>query len=167
MLNVLYFHPSAVSLTDLSTSQFIYTLDEVLIWSGFMTFSDSWFVPFSTQQLEQRWTGMQKEIWESAKHLQIFISGRFDKTLILSKKGDRQEKPLKPLILKENGDAFLMTDKCCLHMTWTACRWAICASKLSRLHDWKEQNSKSNNYLYFLESAHSAASCTDLPHSRA
>lgn len=26
-----------VSLTDLSTSQFIYTLDEVLIWSGFMT----------------------------------------------------------------------------------------------------------------------------------
>lgn len=49
---------------------------------------------------------MQKEIWGSANHLQIFISGRFDKTLILSEKGDRQENPLKSLILKENGDAF-------------------------------------------------------------
>ena len=54
--------------------------------------------------------------------------------------------------------SLLMADKCCLCVTWTECRRAICAFKLPRLQDWKEQDSKSNNYLYFLESAHTAAS---------
>lgn len=72
----------------------------------------------------------------------------------------RQEKPLKFLNLWKMVMLFnLMADKHCLPVTWTECRRAICVSKLSRLQDWKAQDSKSNNYLHFLESAHGAASC--------
>lgn len=63
--------------------------------------------------------------------------------------------------------SLLMADKCCLRVTRGECRRAISASKLSRLQDQEEQDSKSNNYLYFLDSAHTAASCTDLPDSHA
>lgn len=87
---------------------------------------------------------------------------------IIIKGTSRQEKPLKFLILRKMVMlSHLMADKCCLPVTWTECRRAICVSKLSRLQDWKVQGSKSNNYLYFLESVHGAASCRDVPGSRA
>lgn len=132
-------------------------------------FSTSQYAPFSTQQLEQKWTGTQQEIWGSANHFQTFFSGRFDKTLILSKKRERQKKnTLKSLILRKMVMLLLlMADKCCLCVTWAERRQAICAPQLSRLQDWKQQDSKSNNYLYFLESAHTVGSCTALPDSRA
>lgn len=75
-------------------------------------FSTSQYAPFSTQQLEQKWTGTQQEIWGSANHFQTFFSGRFDKTLILSKKRERQKKNhLEISHFEENGDALALNGR--------------------------------------------------------
>lgn len=86
----------------------------------------------------------------------------------VKKERETKKSTLKYLILRKMVMLLLlMADKCCLCVTWAERRWAICAPQLSRLQDWKQQDSKSNNYLYFLESAHTVGSCTALPDSRA
>lgn len=114
---------------------------------------------------------------KKSEDLQIICKASFQAGLanthsVKKKKGggagrSKQEKPLKFLILRKMVMlSHLMADKCCLPVTWTECRQAICVSKLSRSQDWKAQDSKSNNYLYFLESAHGApTSCRDVPGS--
>lgn len=68
----------------------------------------------------------------------VFQAGLAKYSFCQKKGRSRQEKPLKFLILRKMVTLFhLMADKCCLPVTWTECRWAICVSKLSRLQDWK------------------------------
>lgn len=60
---------------------------------------------------------MHEEIWGSAKHLQSFISGRFGKIFILSKKKkkvggrSKQEKTLEISHFEENGDALSLNGR--------------------------------------------------------
>lgn len=55
---------------------------------------------------------MQKEIWGSANHLQTIFSGRFGKTLILSKKGDMEKsRNLEIPHFEENGDALSLNGR--------------------------------------------------------
>lgn len=149
--------------------QSIYFMNyEVLIRSGIRTLLHSLLI-FKWRKKMNRHAWRNLGICKSfAKHFRQVGQNIHS---VKKKKGggrSRQEKPLKFLIFRKMVTlSHLMADKCCLPVTWTECRWAICVSKLSRLQDWKAQDSKSSNYLYFLESAHGAASCRDVPGSRA
>lgn len=93
--------------------------DEGLIWSGIMTLC---FIVCSFSNGEK---DEQTCIWGSANHLQTFISGRFGKIFILSKRKKRggvarQDKPLKFFILRKMVTlSHLMADKCSLPVPWT------------------------------------------------
>lgn len=155
------------TLTDLSVNLFHEWWGPYMVWNQD---SASQFAHF------QREKKMNRHAWRNLGICKSFAKLHFRQVwqiLILSKKKkggagrSKQEKPLKFLILRKMVMlSHLMADKCCLPVTWTECRQAICVSKLSRLQDWKAQDSKSNNYLYFLESAHGGpTSCRDVPGS--
>lgn len=85
--------------------------DKVLMWSGLITFSTSRYALFSTHQLEQRWTEMQKKNWRSANRLQIFFFRQVWHDIISVKKVRQTRKTLEISHFEENGDVLSLNGR--------------------------------------------------------
>lgn len=102
-------------------------------------FSASWFAPFSSRTGAKMNRHAKRNLGMCKSFANLHFRHVWQDINSVPRKGDWQEKPLKSLIFRKMVMlCLLMADKCCLHVTWTECRWAICAS---RLQDWKQQHS--------------------------
>lgn len=76
-------------------------------------FSISQYAPFSTQQLEQKWTGTQQEIWGSAHHFQTLFFRQVwqDINSVKKERGKKPHNNLEIFHFEENGDGLALNGR--------------------------------------------------------